>query len=231
MSTAPEAKIPAAMSRVQQVLSKMFVASAVALLATPSAWAGIWYVNVDTQAIAGLSGWVDFQFNPADASAPAGHATVSAFGSVAPLLPGATSSGDVAGGLGSTLTLGNSQLLNDWLQGYVFGSTLSFTVEIDVPLANASGAGTAFSFSLYDSNFNNLLADPAWGAALVINAADSGALEVLAQSAPVSLSDTPPANAVPESATAWLSMWGLLMIGWRQLGRATSCGCRPCSIH
>ena len=198
------------------MIKKIAAAGVMALLTAPSAWADTWYVDVDTRALIGQSGWLDFQFNPADLAAPASSATVTAFSPVA----GAAGapSGDVTGNLGSVLVLGNSQVFNDWLQSYAFGSALRFTVEIKVPVPNNLDSGTAFSLSLYDSSFNSLLADPVWGAALVINATDSGAFEVLAQTAPVSLSASP----VPEAVAAWLLLSGLLVVGWLHQRRGSA---------
>ncbi len=188
----------------------ILAASLLALLASQSAWADTWTVTVDTSTLNGLSGALDFQFIAADASAPAATATVTAFSSNG-ALGAATPTGDVSGNLGSTMVLGNSQFFNDWLQGFTFGTALSFSVNIDVPTPNASGSGTAFSLSLYDGSYNSLLADPVWGAALVINANDNATMNVLAQSVPVSLSTSP----VPEPQNALLLLSGLGLIGWR----------------
>ena len=193
------------------MLKNTLAASLLALLVTGSAWADTWYVTVDTSTLNGQTGWLDFQFNAGDASAPAATATLAAFNSDGGILSSATPTGDVTGSLGSTLVLGNSQSFNDWLQGVTFGSMLSFSVNLDTPIPNASGVGTAFSLSLYDSSYNSLLADPNWGAALVLNVNDNGTVEVLAQTAPVVLSTSP----VPEPKTALLLLSGLGLIGMK----------------
>jgi hypothetical protein len=193
------------------MIRKIFAASLLALLSNHSALADTWYVNVDTSMLSGQSGWLDFQFNPADASAPAASATILSFSSTGLMQPMPTATGDVSGSLDSTLVLGNSQDFNDWVQGITFGTALSFRVDLNVPTPNASGSGSAFSLSLYDSSYNSLLADPVWGAALVINASDDGTMAVLAQSAPVSLMTSP----VPEPQNALLLLSGLGLIGWR----------------
>lgn len=181
------------------------------------AHAETWTVQVDTSSLAGRSGWLDLQFNPADLTAPAGSATVTGLASTGPAWPDGSATGDVIGNPTSTLVLGNQQALNDWLQGLVFGTTLSFSLDIAATAAPGSGAGTAFSLSLYDSSFNSLLADPLWGASLVINVDDSARFSVLAQTAPVSLNASP----VPEPNTAGLALAGLLAISAFRLHRAT----------
>jgi len=196
------------------MIRKIIIACLLTLLASHSIWASTsLQATVDTSSIAGQTGWLDFQFNPADFNAPSAATTITAVNSNGTLLSSVTASGDVSGNLGSALVLGNSQAFNDWLQGFTFGNSLSFLFNIDVPLTNTSGSGTAFSLSLYDSAFNSLLADSIWGAALVVNANDNGSTDILGQSAQVSLS-TP--SAVPEPQTLSLFLTGLGLLGLRR---------------
>lgn len=197
------------------MIKSLLAAAVTAVMAIQPVYADTWAVQVDTSSLAGQTGWLDFQFNPADLTAPADSATIAGFSSLGPAWPQGSATGDASGSLAGTLVLGNRQVINDWLQGFVFGTSLSFNLEIAATAAPGSGTGTAFSLSLYDSTFNSLLADPLWGASLVINVDDSAAL---AQTAQVSLSTSP----VPEPNTTWLTLAGLLAIGTFRLGAASS---------
>lgn len=195
------------------MLKKSLFAGLITLFASTAAVAESLYINVDTRSLTGQSGWLDLQFNPGDVDAPPATAIITAIATDGSAIGAATLTGDASGGLGSTITLGNGAFLNDYLQGFAFGSTLSFTVDWNMPnpAPGATVAGSAFSLSFYDENFNSLLADPVWGATLVSNLNGDGTLELLAKSAPVSLSTTAPAT-VPEPGTVALLLAGIAML-------------------
>ena len=71
------------------MIKKILASSLLALLSSHSALADTWYVNVDTAALAGQSGWLDLQFNPADAFAPAASVTIMSFNSTGLMQPDA----------------------------------------------------------------------------------------------------------------------------------------------
>lgn len=175
--------------------TKIIVAGLFALLASTSSLASTWYVNVDTSLLNGQTGYLDFQFLPGDASAPPATASIAAFTTTGTNVAASPAlSGDVIGDLNSTVILGNSQFFNDLLQGFTFGTNLSFSVNLDLPIASPDpmASGTAFSLWLYDASYNALLSDPAWGATLVLDLKGSGVVDVLAKSNAVSLSPTAP---------------------------------------
>lgn len=197
------------------MIRKVLAANLLALIVGHPAWADSWLVSVDTSSIIGQTGYLDFQFNPADLSAPVASATLTGF-STDGILAAVVPSGDATGNLTSTLALGNSQFFNDWLQGYTFGSTLSFMLDIDVPVPNASGSGSAFSLSLYDSNYASLLANPDWGASLVVNASDNGHFDILAKTEAITVTSPVPE---PDPYILMLSSLGLIAFAVRR-GRA-----------
>lgn len=148
----------------------------------------LYQVNVDTQALNGQSGYLDFQFNPGGSSALPATATVTNFtplGNLIPLDPNDLStgpSGDVSGSLDSSLTLKNSTAYNDFFQGFTYGSNLSFNVTLSGDaLNNPSGStyGSSFAFSLYDSSGTTLLltTDP-YGSVMTINVDAGGTMSV-----------------------------------------------------
>jgi hypothetical protein len=120
-------------------------------------------VNVDTSSppIPGTDGFLFFQFNPGDATSQLATATVTGFQGVGgTLTTSAQYDGDASGLLPGSLTLVNDTALNDVLQGFTFGSSLSFDVALSGPGVGATAgataspfipAGSSFALSLFDS--------------------------------------------------------------------------------
>ncbi len=198
------------------MLRKNLIAGLLVFFASTAAMADTWNINVDTSLLAGQTGWLDFQFNPGDVDAPPATATVSSFTSNGSTIGVPNLTGDVSGELKTGIALGNSQYFNDLLQGFSFGSTLSFSLDWTMPNPVPGTSGSAFSLSLYDTNFNSLLADPVWGAALATNLKGDGTMEIIAKSDSVSVSTTAPA-AVPLPGALGLLLAGIsLFAGFRR---------------
>jgi hypothetical protein len=91
-------------------------ATALLLLAAAPAGAAISYtVVVDTGSVSGTSGFLDFQFNPGNATTQAATATITNF--TGGTLSGAPQiSGNVSGTLPGTITFANSTALNEYFQ-------------------------------------------------------------------------------------------------------------------
>jgi hypothetical protein len=116
-------------------------------------------VNVDTSSVSG-TGFLDFQFNPGNATSQAATVQISQF--TGGTLTGAPSStGNVAGTLPGTLNLANSTALNEYFQGFTYGASFSFFLTLDGPAITAPNgtatAGSIFGVGLYDAAQNPIL--------------------------------------------------------------------------
>jgi hypothetical protein len=118
----------------------------------------IYLVKVDTTAISGQSGNLDFQFNPGNIDSQAATASVNSFSTSGTLGNPAIVTGDVTpanASLPASFTLGNSTGFNDVFQPITFGTTVSFLVTLGGAALNSpngtSTSGSVFAFSLYDA--------------------------------------------------------------------------------
>lgn len=113
--------------------------------------------TVNTSALNGTSGNLDFQFNPGGVTSQGATAMVSLFSTDGTLGSPAVLTGDVTPGnaaLPGSFTLGNTTSFNDLFQPITFGNTVSFDVLLSGPaLSSPNGTatmGSVFAFSLYD---------------------------------------------------------------------------------
>jgi len=135
------------------------VALAPLALASPVVAGPISYpitVTTSSSFFSGVTGSLDFQFNPGDATAQAATATITNFmtdgllGAVIPPTPPITGGG-ASGLLPGTVTIANSALSpdsNELNQAFAYGSTLSFIVTfsgdaLDNPTNQGSGSPSA----------------------------------------------------------------------------------------
>jgi hypothetical protein len=83
-------------------------------LGSEPAHAGLSFrVSADTSSLSGQSGFLDFQFNPADSSALAARAAVTNFTDIGgTLAPSSVLTGDATGSLPGTLALDNSTIFS-----------------------------------------------------------------------------------------------------------------------
>jgi len=105
-------------------------------------------VTVDTRDYAGTDGYVNFQFNPADLTAPAASATVLQWLGSTTLLDAPLIEGNVTGSLPGTVTMNNGTAFNDYFHAAEFGNVFSFVVEFSGNVA-PSVLGTSFALALY----------------------------------------------------------------------------------
>ena len=180
-------------------------------LAQP-ARADTWQVDIDTTSLAGTSGYLDLQLNPGGADAQPVQARIGNFSGDATLGAGAAD-GAASGSLTGVLVLDNTDALNAWLQGLVFGSHIAFTLDIDAALD--AGSGSRFVTLLWDADFNPLLAAAGEDAALRI--------DLMPAMAPAwGMSSAVQVSAVPEPGIAASLLAGLGLMGFVVKRRTSS---------
>jgi len=118
-------------------------------------------VLVNTSSIAGVSGNIDYQFNPGAFTSDPAFVTISMFSSDGTLAGAPVLTGDVAGALPASVTIHNTFGFNDYSDGFTFGSVLSFRVRFDgtaltSPSPSAT-SGSTFAFSLFNADFSSAL--------------------------------------------------------------------------
>lgn len=180
-------------------------------LALP-ARAETWQVDIDTTSLAGVGGYLDLQLNPGASDAQPVQVSISNFSTDA-LLGAGVADGAVSGSLPGELVIDNTDALNAWLQGMVFGSRIAFT--LDMRSAPDAGSGSSFATLLWDADFNPLLAAAGGDAALRID---------LTPAAPPAwaMSSAVQVSAVPEPAIASSLLAGLVLIGFAVKRRTLS---------
>lgn len=129
---------------------------ALALALSSAAQAGISYqylVTVNTSGGNGGSGYLDLQFNPADAgSTPAATATVSALTGFSGALGLPQLDGSASGDPTSTLVLNNTGAINASYSFLTFGNSLSFLLTLSgAAFSETATNGSTFLFALYNS--------------------------------------------------------------------------------
>jgi hypothetical protein len=182
-----------------------------------SADAIVYDVSVDTHTINGTVGALDFNFNPGSLVTQAASLQILNFtsdGTLAGACPCGT--GDVSGQLPATLTFDNGAGLNDYFDGFTFGSTLSFQVSLYGPALSSpdgtSTSGSTFAFSMFSDaagTIPTLTSDTTDGFAFTVSVNLDGTTTVTDYSTPqttVEPATTNPVSGVPEPS-------GLALIG------------------
>jgi hypothetical protein len=140
----------------------IMLAAVVAVLAPAiiSAGAIASLVTVNTSAISGTSGFLDFDFAPGNNSQSA-FVTIDNFSPGAALAGVPQVSGGVTGNLPGTLTIDNSTQFNDYFQAFNYGISIQFLLTLDGPALTSpdgvSTSGSTFAFGMFDSTGSNPL--------------------------------------------------------------------------
>src|SRR5258708_30963981 len=148
-------------------------AVALAIFSGEKPWAAtiIYPLLVDTSAVNGQSGFLDFQFAPGDASTQPAFVTITNFLSDGTLVGPPEVNGGVTGTLPAVLKIDNSTAFNDYFEQFTFGSSFRFSLTLDgAALQKPNGtanSGSTFDLALFDhSQYPVLPHDPDAFAAL-----------------------------------------------------------------
>jgi hypothetical protein len=142
--------------RNNQILRIAVLAGPLALLPAGPLFAGpiAYLVTVNTSAISGTSGFLDFGFAP-------GFDSQSAFATISSFVPGGSLSGSpvpsggVSGVLPGTITIDNSTAFNDYFQGFDFGTTIQFLLSFGGPAITSpdgTSSGSTFGFGMFQDS-------------------------------------------------------------------------------
>ena len=110
-------------------------------------------VTVNTSSVSGTAGSLDFEFNPGPLVTQSASLQILNFTSNGTLAGDPTLTGDVAGALPGTVNFDNGTAFNDYFEGFTYGSTLSFQVNLFGPALSSpdgtSTSGSTFAFSMF----------------------------------------------------------------------------------
>jgi len=214
----------------------LFLAAGVMVvaLAPSSASAGVIYlISVNTSSQSGQTGFIDMQFNPGNNTSQFATVAITGFtgGTLEPGLPPPTGApaGDVSGLLPGTITFDNAQTTNEYTEGIVFGSSLSFLATFNGPAIQTPNGSTGSLFQLDFLNQNGsaflFTADPAGNNPFDFNVA-TVALNSDGSTTPTTYPDIGGAHdatvtSAPEPATCLLFLTALTLLSLhrqRQIG-------------
>jgi hypothetical protein len=166
----------------------------------------LYHVSIDTTRLSG-TGYLDLTFSALGNAAPS-TATLTNFNG--DFRADSISQGIVSGDVGSTVTFGNTETLNELLQAVNYGSLFSFDVRFAE--ADTGNIGTAFGVALTNAALTDYA--PGTGGNLVVIGLMPGAPDT------VSADDGfTTVAAVPEPATAALLAFGILLLPMRRSRR------------
>ena len=158
-------------------------------------------VSVNTSSINGTAGSLDFNFNPGTFVTQSASLQILNFSSDGALAGSPVVTGDVSGTLPGTLTFDNGTALNDYFEGFTFGSILKFDVSLYGPALSSpdgtSKSGSSFAFSMFsdpEGATPALTSDLVDGIALSVNVNMDGSTTLTNSSAETSVQ----AATVPE---------------------------------
>lgn len=178
------------------------------------------FITLDTGALNGTTGSIDFQFNPGIAALGA-TVQISGFTGVTYISSSQMDFGTASGGaVPATITLSNTSADNEDFEDVTFGPSLAFEMHFSGPAISSPNGDPAnestFAFSVFTDlpgtiPATSIGADPATGNVADITVSPEGALvpDVISPNAGIA--------PVPEPGTIWLLGAGLLAVCHRRL--------------
>jgi hypothetical protein len=183
----------------------------------------VYDVTVDTSAVSGTAGSLDFQFNPGPQVTQSASLQILNFTHNGTLAGSPVLTGDASGLLPGTLTFDNGGGFNDYFEGFTFGSALSFNVSLFGPALSApdgiSTSGSTFVFSMFSDSAGTvptLTTDLTNGFAFTTNVNLDGTTTVSNLSIQTTIA--PETSAVPEPAGVALSALLLMLLALCKVG-------------
>jgi hypothetical protein len=172
-------------------------------------------VEFNTANIGGTSGYLDFQFNPADSRALAATAEITDFATNGTVGSEVFQSGDASGTLPGDLSFDNGTALNELTFAFTHGTSASFDVTLSQSVVG--GSGSTFALALLDSDGN---LDSNGPATVTITINPDGSTTGTAYPPSNGVGPTASVMLVPEPSTPVSAGVGLAMLlGWYQLRR------------
>ncbi len=153
-------------------------------------------VTIDTAALAGQSGYLDFLLLSLDGAAPV-RAALSGF--TGDYAAGTFATGDAAGSVADGVSIGNGAAWNEFAQWARFGGV--FTFDLRFAIDGAAGAGANLGVALLDAGFNYL----GTAADVVTFALQPGSPDLVSAEAGVAA-----VQALPEPSAAVQALTGML---------------------
>ena len=177
----------------------------------------LYEVFVDTAAVSGVTGNINFQLGPGSSSQPL-TAQITGFTTVGGSFVGVPSVvGDVSGSLPGTVTLGNSTGFNDYFHTFVYGTSFQFFVEFSgeaIETPDGGSDGSTFGIALFDNvGPDPILTTDPFGFAAVVEIANDGSATPFAFPAVDGGDPVISFRAVPEPATTATGALALAALG------------------